>query len=594
MFLLFGFCIPSSVLSASASEFVETVSGNFQWYLLTYPATVYAGLFLLWTSIYYYFTSGRERIFLFGFMLIVLGVSLINYFIFDVKPEFYYTDLSFDGDLVITGTSMLLNLVAALVTVMILFVLWLKKQEVLKNASLVVAVSLLILGVNNTVQIPKALKNVTGVQKPGIKNEIEDYTGSLHLSKNKKNVVILMLDRAIGSQVPFIFDELPKLKDDFDGFVYYPNTISYAKHTILGAPPLYGGYEYTPKILAENAEGNDWEKRAEAMRVLPVLFSDNGFDSTVCDPAFYGLSNYKDYPKIKTFKLVGHFNGKYEGIFDSGSIPVQMRNFLIFSIYKTAPLFMKDAIYDTGKYMTPDGGNTGLTQAFIDNYTALMELPNLTSALDSDEGSFIFLQNSTTHEPSSFDPPEYEVKPDAGNKPVYGERMVGERNMKIEDYSSWKHYCVNVVSYKELTKWFGAMKKLGVYDNTRIILAADHGAELGQFDDLMFSDGCDAESVNPLLMVKDFGAKGPLTTSDELMTNADVPVLATEGIIENAANPFTGVPINSVEKENGTLWVECGVKRQRTSEEDNLSVDDIIWWTVHDNIFDRNNWTVID
>ena len=48
----------------------------------------------------------------------------------------------------------------------------------------------------------------------------------------------------------------------------------------------------------------------------------------------------------------------------------------------------------------------------------------------------------------------------------------------------------------------------------------------------------------PLLMVKDFNAKG-FTVNEEFMTNGDTPTLATTGLIKDPVNPFTGKPINS-------------------------------------------------
>lgn len=51
----------------------------------------------------------------------------------------------------------------------------------------------------------------------------------------------------------------------------------------------------------------------------------------------------------------------------------------------------------------------------------------------------------------------------------------------------------------------------------------------------------------PLLMIKDFNSKG-FSTYDDFMTNADVPVLAMNGLIDNPVNPFTGKVINSDEK----------------------------------------------
>ena len=48
----------------------------------------------------------------------------------------------------------------------------------------------------------------------------------------------------------------------------------------------------------------------------------------------------------------------------------------------------------------------------------------------------------------------------------------------------------------------------------------------------------------PVLMVKDFNAKG-FKTDKTFMTNADTPVLATEGLMDHPVNPFSGKPISS-------------------------------------------------
>ena len=66
------------------------------------------------------------------------------------------------------------------------------------------------------------------------------------LSRTGMNVVIIMLDRAMNEYIPYIFKEKPELSDQFDGFTYYSNVISFGGYTNFGVPPLYGGYEYTP------------------------------------------------------------------------------------------------------------------------------------------------------------------------------------------------------------------------------------------------------------------------------------------------------------------------------------------------------------
>ena len=57
----------------------------------------------------------------------------------------------------------------------------------------------------------------------------------------------------------------------------------------------------------------------------------------------------------------------------------------------------------------------------------------------------------------------------------------------------------------------------------------------------------DTEFYYPLLMIKDFNAK-EFSTSEEFMTNADVPTYAVKDVIPNPINPFTGKLIGNDEK----------------------------------------------
>ena len=100
------------------------------------------------------------------------------------------------------------------------------------------------------------------------------------------------------------------------------------------------------------------------------------------------------------------------------------------------------------------------------------------------------------------------------------------------------------------------------------------------------------QNVNPLLMVKDFDAHG-FTTSDEFMTNADVPTIATEGVIEDPRNPFTGVEVTSDEKYAHDQYI-TSTGHWETSEGNTFETSDSPWYAVHDDIFDPSNWERIE
>jgi hypothetical protein len=165
------------------------------------------------------------------------------------------------------------------------------------------------------------------------------------------------------------------------------------------------------------------------------------------------------------------------------------------------------------------------------------------------------MSNDTTHSECLLQEPDYTPAINVDNTD-YDVDMVSRytidgQTMQMTTEEQIMHYHVNIASYMVLGEWFDYLREEGVYDNTRIIIVADHGRDLGQFD--ITCNGEDMEFFMPLLMVKDFDAKG-FTVSKEFMTNADTPVLATSGLIDDPANPFTGNPITS-DAKNGIQTV---------------------------------------
>ena len=151
-----------------------------------------------------------------------------------------------------------------------------------------------------------------------------------------------------------------------------------------------------------------------------------------------------------------------------------------------------------------------------------------------------------------------------------------------------------MASYLLVGEWLDWMRAEGVYDNTRIIIVADHGFGLEQFPELTKDGEFDVERVNPMLLVKDFDAHG-FHTSDEFMTNADVPTLAMEGIISDPVNPFTGEPVDMDEKtahdQMVTMSHNWGVDVNNGTTFDTSGSP---WYSVHDDIFDMDNWQKVE
>lgn len=591
--LLMGLFIPSSVISSSVVEFTDQATGSFQSGLLTYPAMVYSGLFVIWVTVIV-FSNEKSRITLAAALWAFLSIALVNQFLFDPKAGSLYSDLTFDGNLSFNVFRNALNISAGIVAALVFVLIFIKRPRWAMRMAAVIAVAILCLSVNNIVRIRSELNRIS-VRT----SNVTETDGVIKLSRNGKNVVVMMLDRGIGGFAPFIFDEKPELRESFHGFTYFPNTISLGGWTIFGSPGIFGGYEYTPAEINKRSDELLKDKHNEALLLMPHIFSANGYHVAVCDPPMpnYSFTTdysiYNSYPKVDAYKLSGNYTSQFFSSLRSGIEDRQQHNFMAYSLFRIVPLFMKSDVYNGGSYHKTDNANY-YTQSFLDEYAVLDELSSITAVTDDSEDNLVLFQNATPHEPVSLNPPDYPVDGQKADDSFKGGVRTAEGfTMRSDDASDWEHYCVNMASYQELAQWLDFLKEQDVYDNTRIIITSDHGYGLNQFDNLLHPDGLDAEGLWSILLVKDFDADEPLSTDMEFMTNADTPTLAMKGIIENPINPFSGNPVNDDMKKNGQLYVTDS--RHHWIQENPGTVfntKDAHWWSVKDNIFDMNNWRI--
>jgi arylsulfatase A-like enzyme len=175
---------------------------------------------------------------------------------------------------------------------------------------------------------------------------------------------------------------------------------------------------------------------------------------------------------------------------------------------------------------------------------------------------------------------------------VSGAALWGRRGGVWWEFFDEEHYHVNMAVFLLLGKWFSFLKENGVYDNTRIIIVADHGAGnvlMNYPQNIRLPNGSNLCSFNPLLMVKDFNALGDFKADDSFMTNADAPLMALEKIIENPVNPFTGLPLQS-DKANGINIATISPLNSHDHSKYQYRISSNQWLHVRDNIFNPENW----
>ncbi len=590
-----GLLIPSSVLSASPTEFaIET--GTAIGYLL-YTLTLGIGFFVIWFGIYYYLAKPRARRIWTIAVWVLAVVFAVDYMVFPNNFGVMSSQLIYDETPIFTLRDKLINLAVVIAVAAVCVVVICLFPKVVNYVYIIILIGTLGLsGVNVVKTIQTISSEKTASSKP-----VNTSEKVIKLSKNSENVAVIMLDREQSLFFPYIVQEKPELKEKFDGFEFYPNTVSFGMYTNYAAPALFGGYEYTPEEINRRDTEALVDKQNEALKVMPKLFSDEGYNVTVCDPPYAGykwtadVSIYDDMENVEAYNIIGN----YMDYMPDGVMPVlekiRKRNFFMYSAFCVVPTFMRGIAYDFGNYLylypLP------YTRSFLDSYAALAAMPDITEAVDEEAGEFLMMQNPASHEMVVLQTPEYEPVLKVTSDPFENkERYTIDGNtLRMETKNQVGSFQVNVAPLLKLADWMYRLKELGVYDNTRIIIVSDHGSYWGNFPWMYVWPGdLMPEVFTPLLMKKDFNAHGPLKDNNEFMSNADTVHMAIEGIVDNLVNPYTGKTMNQDAKKR-PLHVNTAMNWELGDPQDTtLNMKGGQWWSIEKDIFDMSNWKHLD
>lgn len=611
MAVLAGAVIPSSVIVASPQEFADiNYYVNPVWYV--WSALCYAvGTFIVWVGVFYGLASPKNKKYFELGIWILSGIATLDYMFFGKNWGVLSNTLRYEVKLDYSRPEQLKNIGIVLLVMLVLVIIYRFVGNHVPQILMIASLAFVVMSGNNMIRIHKSVSELSEAVEAA-KREMPSFS----LSKNGKNVVVLMLDRAMGQYVPYFMNEKPELAEKFSGFTYYSNVVSFGAYTNFASSALFGGYEYTPFEMNKRDTEPLKDKHNEALKIMPVLFDENGYDVTVCDPVYANyqwtsdLSIYDEYPDIDTYITAGKFADK-EGKLNA--ITNRKRNFFCYSIMKMVPECMQSVIYDNGNYNhgveEEHAANQvmrnlyvadGINESFMNCYTTLQNLSGITEVNDSETNTFLMMTNDLTHEPMLLQEPEYVPMENVDNtkyEELHSDRYtVDGKTLSMEKDFQQRYYQTNMAALLQIAEWLDYMKENDVYDNTRIIIVADHGRDVQQLEELILDDGsnpvCDAEFYYPLLMVKDFG-DGEFATSEEFMTNADVATLAFDGLIDNPVNPFTGKVINNSEKTAHDQYILGSEDYDVSVNNGNVFLPGM-WLSIHDNIHEKSNWTILN
>ena len=300
-------------------------------------------------------------------------------------------------------------------------------------------------GINNGGFIPK---------NPALVTTLNEYTYS-----TDENFIILILDAADAST----FQELiktsnPEFTDILEDFTFYPDTVGcypFTKHAI-------------PYILT-----GEWMEYQEPF----IEFETHAMDYS---PLFNELEkrNYRKglYEAELTYESDGvyRFENIIKGRYKLSNFAEYARSSFILMWYMYAPFALKKLFANPGVYTTLQHLAKGEKQAFSsENHYFYSDLQNTDIDL-TDDKCFKFIHIDGAHVPFRFD--------------------ANVNLIPMEEGS----YELNYQAAMTITRaYLQKLKDAGVYDNSNIIIMADHGYDIAGI-------GPQARE-NPLLLIKTVG-----------------------------------------------------------------------------------------
>lgn len=616
--ILAGLLITSQVIATSTAEFVSITNLYNPITHVVYSCVLAFGLFVIWIGIFYYLSDDKGKAIFCEVTAIIAVVASVDYMFFGTKLGNLSPLLQFDNMPTYAKKEYLFNLLVITVVIVVIHFVNKKNNKILVSILMAGIIAISFMSIKN---IKKINGEYTSIKKAAEQaDELPTYT----FSKNGKNVVVLMMDRMLGDMVPYIMNEKPELQESFDGFVNYENCTSFATSTNVGLPLIYGGYEYTPTEVNKRDKELLVDKHNESLKVLPVIFDQGGFNVTVCDPTYANysyipdLSIYDEYPNIKKYITMGRVSAKK---YKTGNIKELVnRNIFCYALFKTSPVFAQKSLYNNGNYYSTslvEENNTsgveatvqvrsnlyqatGIDSTFYNSYNVLDNMIGMTQVEDNSENNFIIMCNEITHNPCILQLPDYTPEYNVDNSAyIEDDAKIYDKDgdsMDLNNEVTCVHYHVNMAAFLQLGKWFDYLKEQGVWDNTRIIIVSDHGFAVNEnksIIDYINSEGepatYDTGALQCILMVKDFDSKGYSQDEETFMTNADTPIIATEGLIDNPTNPFTGNALKDMVTKDSVIEV-VQTKEWQVDVDNGYTHMPGKWFSVHDNVDIKSNW----
>ena len=319
---------------------------------------------------------------------------------------------------------------------------------------------------------------------------VTDY-GEFQLSSNR-NIYVLVLDTFDANYMwDLLSDEDIDCEKILEDFTFYPNTAA--------------GYPTTRASVPLILTGKWYENDVPFAEFINEAYEDDELTSTLTEEGYsIGAYTHPEFLSKAEGTYINVMNGEYH-IGDYNEFCKNLYSLVMFEFmpHQLKSFFLVDTnSFDLCKETEQDEtGSAAFTDSDADYYSYLSKY-----GFDiTDSGNeFRFVHLYGMHGPFK-----------------YGADLID--NGTEYTYAEAEQGCL-----KEISALIDELKEEGVYDNTAIIIMADHG-----------DPNMSYMSSNPLLLIKDFDEEKDFTISDAPVSYDDMcdafQLLATEGSLDNVA-----------------------------------------------------------
>lgn len=377
------------------------------------------------------------------------------------------------------------------------------------------------------------------------KSEEENSQGKNKLfsySKQGKNVLLVFVDGAMTGYLPDILRDDPSLSGKFAGFTWYSNVVSTGNRTLNGLPAMFGGFDYTVSEINRRPGPSLKDKVSAAYKPYVENFHKQGYQVLYSDPFWFGLERKGDcelfnelYEKTSQGRCI-HSIGKQ--VADKKATVRAGRSTELFSglakqyvalsLFKVAPRSLKNWIYSDGYWLGLSYAWKQREDKYLNNYFSLVSLGEF-SDTSAPRSTFTFITTELTRAPLFVN--ESNCIPNRAL--TASDERIKSLLQRYKDEDTVSIYQTTKCTVQGLAKFMDWLRENGVYDNTMVVLASDHGwlSHNPLLDNLRNDKAQLRYSMfQAFLMVKNFNASTPLTESREFISNANVPGIICETI----------------------------------------------------------------